>query len=123
MDIKIDNAVLCFGDHQTTAGDPIGPDNLRVRLQRGVDVYEYIGAAGIDSEHKGCDRKSISFGVTRTYGSEADAKAAILTVMALDMEGAVTVSSTAFMAKGNVLSLDVAQIGCSLICSYMIEGY
>jgi len=123
MEIKIDNAVLCFGDHQTTAGDAIGPDNLRIRLQRGVDVYEYIGAAGIDTEHKGCDRKVISFGVTRTYGSEALAKAASLSVIALDMEGAVTLSSTAFMTKGNVLSLDIVQIGCSLICSYQIEGY
>jgi len=123
MEIKIDNAVLCFGDHQTTAGDAIGPDNLRIRLQRGVDVFEYIGSAGITSEHKGCDRKSISFSVTRTYASVATAEASVLTVMGLDMEGAVTVDGNSFMALGNVLTLDIAQIGCSLICSYQIEGY
>lgn len=123
MEIKIDNAVLCKGDAAATAGDGVGPDNFRFRLARGVDTFEYIGAAGIDNEHKGVDRKIISFSVVRTYASIANALSGVATVSGLDMEGAVTADSTTIMTKGNVTSLDIQHIGQSLICSYVIEGY
>lgn len=124
MQIKIDNAVLCYGDAAATSGDGVGPDNYRFRLARGIDTYEYIGAAGIDNEHKGVDRKIISFSVVRTYSTIANALAGVATVCGLDMEGAVTIdSTTTIMTKGNVTSLDIQHIGQSLICSYVIEGY
>jgi hypothetical protein len=123
MQIKIDNAVLCYGDAAATAGDGVGPDNYRSRLVRGIETFEYIGAPGIDSEHKGVDRKTMSFSVVRTYATPALALAGETAVYALDMEGAVTVDSTTRMAKGNVISLDIQHIGQSLICSYVIEGY
>jgi hypothetical protein len=123
MEIKIDSAVLCKGDQQSTAGDPVGPDNYRFRLMRGVDAFEYIGEAGIASEHKGADRVNISFSVARTYSSNANALSAIATIKGLDMEGAVTVDSGALMTKGNVLTLEIQHIGCTLICTYVIEGY
>lgn len=123
MEIKIDSAVLCKGDAASTAGDPVGPDNYRYSLQRGVDTFEYIGEAGVATEHKGADRVRISFSVARTYANNANALSGIATVKALDMEGAVTVDAASIMAKGNVLTLDIQHIGCTLICSYVIEGY
>ena len=123
MEIKIDSAVLCKGDAAATAGDAVGPDNYRLRLERGVDAYEYIGAAGVEVEHKGVDRKVMSFTVVRTYATAANALTGVGTMLGLDMEGAVTVDSGSMMAKGNVTFLDIQQVGVSLICSYVIEGY
>jgi len=124
MEIKIDNAVLCKGDAAATAGDGVGPDNYRFRLTRGVDTFEYIGSAGIDNEHKGVDRKTMSFSVVRTYSTIANALAGVATVSGLDMDGTVTIDgTTTAMTKGSVSSLNIQHIGQSLICSYVIEGY
>jgi hypothetical protein len=123
MEIKIDNAVLCKGDAAAAAGDGVGPDNYFIRLTRGVDTFEYIGAAGIDNEHKGVDRKVMSFSVVRTYTTIANALLGEAAVLALDMEGAVTVDGATRMTKGNVTNLDIRHIGQTLICSYVIEGY
>ena len=66
---------LCAGDTRNSAGDPVGPQNLRIAETPGADLREYVGADRVEGEHVRCDSGSVSFGVTRTFADEAAALA------------------------------------------------
>ena len=73
MTIKLGSYVLCAGDTRNSAGDPVGPQNLRLQETPGVAVREFVGADRVKPEHVRSDSGSVTFGVTRTFASAADA--------------------------------------------------
>jgi len=124
MVIKLNNIVLCAGSAAGSPGDPTGPEGLNMRLSPGTEDYEYLNAPGVDTEHVGCDRKAVSFGVARTYDIEAAAQAAEVTLMAsAPRAGELAIDGKAVIAKGTLRDLDIRQIGCTLLIRYSVEGF
>ena len=124
MIIKLGSIVLCAGDASSTSGDPTGPDGLNVRLSPGTEDYEYINADGIDSEHVGCDRVSVSFGVTRTYATVAAAQSAAVSLnVNAPRQGALTADSATLITQATLRDMDIRQVGCSLLIRYSFEGF
>jgi len=124
MTITIGNTTLCAGDQRNTTGSPVGPNNLRIRLAPGVAVREYVGADRIQPEHVRCDSGSVTFGVTRTYATEALALAyAAGDFITEAKEGQLKFGSTnIFGAKSVVTERTLAVVGCTVAVNYTIQG-
>ena len=124
MTITLNNTILCAGSNAGTPGDPTGPDSLDQRLQPGTEDYEYINAPGIDAQHIGCDRVSLSFSVTRTYPTVNAAQTAAITLKATTpRQGLLAIDGTTHIAQATLRDMDTRQIGCSLIIRYALEGF
>ncbi len=125
---------LCAGDARNSSGNPMGPRDLRMQLTPGVAIREFVGADRVQPEHVKCDSGSISFGVTRTYATEALALAyatgaflsepseGVLTVGGTKLFGTRTVGNTTVDAKCVVTQRTLAVVGCSVAVNYSITG-
>ncbi len=124
MTITLANTTLCAGDTRSVAGAPIGPDNLRGSLAPGVLDRAYIGAPGVKPLEIGNDRGSISFSVTRTYATSADALAYISGSFLTEARfGELKLGDSTIMTNAAVRDRRFAHFGCTVIVSYQIEGY
>ena len=124
MQIKLNGVTLCAGGAGGAEGDPVGPEGINIRLSPGTENYEYLNADGIEAEHVGCDSCAVSFGVTRTYGTVAQAQTvAIGMKAAAPRQGALEIDGAALLAKATLRDLDIRQIGCSLVMRYSVEGF
>ncbi len=125
---------LCAGDERNSSGNPMGPRDLRIQLTPGVSIREFVGADRVQPEHVKCDSGTISFGVTRTYATEALALAyatgaflsepneGVLTVGSTKIFGTRTVNGTTVDAKCVVTQRALAVVGCSVAVNYSITG-
>ena len=125
---------LCAGDARNSSGNPMGPRDLRIQLTPGVAIREFVGADRVQPEHVKCDSGSISFGVTRTYATEALALAyatgaflsepseGVLTVGGTKLFGTRTVGNTTVDTKCVVTQRTLAVVGCSVAVNYSITG-
>jgi hypothetical protein len=138
IQIKIGSFLLCEDGERSLNGSPVGPIDGKGGLVPGTDDREYIGADGIEPEHVGCDRKSLSFAVSRVYSTPALAfaawvamvqppTAANLSAGAVPRVGALTVTDGAavstVMQHAALRSLDHVQVGCALALRYTFEGF
>lgn len=138
IQIKIASYLLCEDGERSSGGSPVGPVDGKGGLAPGTDDREYIGAAGIVPEHVGCDRKSVSFAVSRVYATPALAFAAVAAMVqpptaanlltgAVPREGALTVTDGAavstVMQWAALRGLDYVQVGCALALRYTFEGF
>ena len=124
MTIKLGSYVLCAGDTRNSAGDPVGPSDLRMQLAPGVAVREYVGADRVQGEHVRCDSGSLTFGVARTYATPADALAyAAGAFLAEPSEGQLKFDDVAvFGPKSVVTQRTAAMVGCTVAVNYSITG-
>ncbi len=105
-------------------GSPVGPDGLEFRTEKGVLDREPIGADGIDSEHVGCDRRTLTFAVTRVYASEQQALAGLAALEAgCPAQGKVTLGGKDLIEKATLRGLSARLKGCELSAVYTFEGY
>lgn len=125
---------LCHGQARNATGNAVGPINLRMTLTPGVAVREFVGADRVQPEHVKCDSGSVTFGVTRTFATEAAALAyisgAFLTepnegVLKFDntkIFGTRTVGQSTVDAKSVVTQRTAALVGCTVAVNYSITG-
>ena len=78
MEIKLGNTKLCEGQTRNNTGAPVGPRDIRDAETPGVVIREYVGVDRVVGDRVGCDHGTVTFGVTRTYGSVDDATAYVL---------------------------------------------
>ena len=117
---------LCAGRARNTTGSPIGPDGLSGSDLPGVVTRDYIGAERERPELVRCNHGSVSFGVTRTFASVADAAA----YMAGDFwtegsEGVLYFGSAPVFGAGQVACVtnrSYAWVGSTVKVNYTIEG-
>ena len=129
MTIKLGSYVLCAGDTRNSAGDPVGPQNLRLQETPGVAVREFVGADRVKPEHVRSDSGSVTFGVTRTFASAADALAYIRTRLvggqqtSEPSEGQLKFDDVAVFGPKSVVTQRVAAlVGCTVAVNYSITG-
>ena len=79
MTITLGNTTLCAGQARNSTGSPVGPRDIKDAETPGVVLREYVGADRVAGDRVRCDHGVVTFGVTRTYGSVADATAYALT--------------------------------------------
>ena len=115
---------LVAGQSRNSTGDPVGPSDLRMAVTPGVAVREYVGADRVQPEHVRCDSGSVSFGVTRTFATEALALAYIATTIHGEAsEGQLKFDSTnVFGAKSVVTQRVAALVGRTVHVNYTIQG-
>jgi len=124
MVIKLNSIILCAGAGAGSPGDPTGPDGLNIRLSPGTEDYEYINAPGVASEHVGCDRKAVSFGVARTYATVDAAQAAEITLATgTPRQGSLDIDGAPVIAQATLREQDIRQVGCTLLIRYNFEGF
>ncbi len=105
-------------------GTPIGPDAMEYSVSKGVLDREPVGADGIVSEPCGCDRRTLTFGVSRHYATEALAVAAAASLeQACPPKGAVTIGSSTLIASATLRQLRLRVSGRRLSAVYSFEGY
>ena len=124
MTITLGSTTLCAGDQRNTTGSPVGPNNFRMHIAPGVAVREFVGADRIQPEHIRCDSGSVTFGVTRTYATEALALAyAASDFITEAKEGQLKFNSTnIFGAKSVVTERTLAVVGRTVAVNYTIQG-
>lgn len=123
MVIKIGDTVLCAGQSRNNTGSPIGPANMRGTDTPGVITRDYIGAAREHPELVRCAHGSISFEVTRTFATEADAAAYMATDFWTEgAEGPLTFDATTVFEHACVNNRNHSWVGCTIMVSYTIEG-
>ena len=129
MTIKLGDYVLCAGDTRNSAGNPVGPQNLRLLETPGVAVREFVGADRVKPEHVRSDSGSVTFGVTRTFASAADALAYIRTRLvggqqtSEPSEGQLKFDDVAVFGPKSVVTPRVtALVGCTVAVNYSITG-
>ena len=114
---------LCHGQTRNSAGNPVGPANLRMSLAPGVAVREYVGADRVAGEHVRCDKGTLTFDVERVFGSVADALAYVRgAFLSENSEGTLKFDSSTVFSNAAVTSRSVAVVGCAVAVSYTIEG-
>jgi len=114
---------LCAGEARATDGSASGPIDLYGGKQPGTVDREYIGAAGMEPEHIGCDRVSLSFGVIRTFTTAALASAAAVALKTgVPAVGALKIDSATYMTLARC-TFSFGQVGCTLSIKYNLEGY
>lgn len=138
IQFKIGTYLLCEDGERSTGGSPVGPIDGKGALVPGAEDREFIGADGIEPEHVGCDRKSLSFSVSRVYATPAAALAAWAAMLqpptaenlaagAVPREGALTVTDGSavsdVMSKARLASLECVQVGVALALRYSFEGF
>ena len=122
MLIKIGDTVLCHGDTRTQDGDAIGPRDLRINDSPGVVKREYIGETRIVPEDVRVHSGSCTFDVHREFATVALALAYVAGIVNEPTEGALKFDSTTVFENAAVTSRVVANVGCSVAVSYIIEG-
>lgn len=125
---------LCAGQTRNATGSPVGPEDFRGSDAPGVVTRDYIGAEREVPELVRCNHGSISFSVTRTFGSVDDAAAYMskgaATAPASGAEGfwgegssgALYVGETQVFANAAVTSRNFSWVGCTVKINYTIEG-
>lgn len=114
---------LCAGDARATDGTPSGPIDLYGGKQPGTIDREYIGAAGMEPEHIGCDRATLAFGVIRTFETAALASAAAVALkVGVPATGQLKIDDASYMAQARC-TFTFGQVGCTLSVKYNLEGY
>lgn len=123
MTIKLGDTTLCAGQTRNSTGSPVGPSNLRMQLSPGVALREYVGADRVLGEHVRCDSGSVSFGVTRTFATEADALAYVKGgFLAEASAGALKFDDATVFANAAVTQRTAALVGCTVAVEYSITG-
>ena len=117
---------LCAGDTRNSNGDPVGPQNLRMAETPGAVLREYVGADRVEGEHVRCDSGSVSFGVTRTFATEAAALAYVSgAYLAEPKKGVLKFGNAAVFGAGHVSVVTqrtMALVGCTVAVNYTIQG-
>ncbi len=133
MTILIGSTTLCHGQRRFSgpdAGKATGPANLRIADEPGIAVREYVGADRVRPEHVRCDHGTVSFDVTRTFGSPADAIAWATgrrsdQFLGEESEGELKFDGVNPFGTGAVACVkrrQLSQVGCTVHVSYTIEG-
>ena len=123
MEIKLGNTKLCEGQTRNNTGAPVGPRDLRDAETPGVVIREYVGADRVVGDRVGCDHGTVTFGVTRTFSSVALATAyAPVGHRSEDAVGALKYDSTTIFDDAAVTRREIAQVGCTVVVNYTIEG-
>ena len=130
MKITLGSTELVSGQARNSTGSPVGPRDLRIQLTPGVAIREFVGADRVQPEHVKCDSGSISFGVTRTFATEAAAldymtkPASVAGSLASEaVEGQLKFDSTnVFGAKSVVTQKMAALVGRTVAVNYSITG-
>lgn len=127
MTITLGNTTLCHGQRRfagADAGKATGPRDLRISETPGVAVREFVGADRVSPEHVLCDSGTVSFGVTRTFATVADALAyATGDVFDEDVAGELKFDNRrVFGAKSAVTGRQIAVVGCTVAVNYEIAG-
>ena len=105
-------------------GTPLGPDNMDLRTDKGTLDREPIGAAGIDTEAVGCDRRVLTFSVQRVYASISAALTGFAGLeTACPSKGAIALGGTALIASATLRSLSARLKGRNVSVVYTFEGY
>jgi hypothetical protein len=134
--IKIGDYLLCSdGARSDGAGSPCGPIDASGSLAPGVAGREFVGADGVRPEHAGCDAATLSFSVSRIYGTPGQAAAALFAMLAappaegaVPREGALTLqdgdgASQTIMQRAALAGLIHSQVGCALALRYTFTGF
>ena len=134
MKITLGSTDLCAGQARNSTGIPVGPRDLRIQLSPGVAIREFAGADRIQPEHIRCDSGSVTFGVTRTFATEADAlaylsgaflsepKEGTLKFDGTKVFGTRTVNHETVDAKSVVTQRTAALVGRTVAVNYSITG-
>lgn len=123
MIITLGSTTLCAGQTRNNTGDPVGPRDIRDTEAPGVVIREYVGADRVVGDRVGCDHGTITFGVTRTFSSVALATAyALVGHRAEDTVGPLKYDNTVIFENAAVTSRSIAQVGCTVVVNYTIEG-
>ena len=118
-----DAYTLCAGDTRDTAGASSGPIDLAGGKVPGTVDREYVDAVGVEPEHIGCDRVTLSFGVVRTFTTPALASAAAVALKAgVPPVGEVKIDDSSYMAAARC-TYTFGQVGCTLSIKFQLEGY
>ena len=117
---------LCEGDERNSTGGPVGPSDLRMAETPGAVLREYVGADRVEGEHVRCDSGSVSFGVTRTFATVADALAYISgAYLAEPKKGVLKFNNEDVFGAGHVSVVTqrtMALVGCTVAVNYTIQG-
>lgn len=124
MTITLGSTYLVEGQTRNSTGSPVGPADLRIAESPGAAVREFVGADRVQPEHVRCDSGVVSFGVTRTYGSVADALAYLSgSFLSEASEGQLKFDSTNVFGPKSVVTQRVAAlVGRTVHVDYTIQG-
>ena len=124
MNITLGSTYLVEGQTRNSTGSPVGPADLRIAESPGAAVREFVGADRVQPEHIRCDSGVVSFGVTRTYGSVADALAYLSgSFLSEASEGQLKFDSTNVFGPKSVVTQRVAAlVGRTVHVDYTIQG-
>ena len=124
MTITLGSTYLVEGQTRNSTGSPVGPADLRIAESPGAAVREFVGADRVQPEHIRCDSGVVSFGVTRTYGSVADALAYLSgSFLSEASEGQLKFDSTNVFGPKSVVTQRVAAlVGRTVHVDYTIQG-
>lgn len=123
MTITLGNTVLCAGQTRNATGSPVGPSNFRASDAPGIVKHDYIGADRTRPEHIRCDSGSVTFDVSRTFGSvDAAIQYACIGIRSEAVEGELKYGGRTVFEHAAVTTRSVAQVGCTVAVSYTIEG-
>jgi len=85
-----------------------------------------VGADRVEGEHVRCDSGSVSFGVTRTFATVADALSYVSgAYLAEPKEGVLKFGDAAVFGAGHVSVVTqrtMALVGCTVAVNYTIQG-
>ncbi len=123
MTITLGSTTLCAGQARNSTGSPVGPRDLHDAETPGVILREYIGADRVTPDHVGCNHGTVTFGVTRTYATVAEATAyALVGHRSEAVSGELKYDDATVFASAAVTARSIAQIGCTVVVNYTIEG-
>lgn len=123
MTITLGNTTLCAGQARNSTGSPVGPRDIKNAETPGVVLREYVGADRVAGDRVRCDHGTITFGVTRTYATVADATAyALAGHRSEDTVGALKYDNNVIFKNAAVTARSISQIGCTVVVNYTIEG-
>ena len=123
MTITLGSTTLCAGQTRNNTGSPVGPRDIIDNEAPGVVMREYVGADRVAGDHVRCDHGSVTFGVTRTFATVADAtQYALVGHRSEATVGALKYDDTTIFENAAVTSRSIAQIGCTVVVNYTIEG-
>ena len=126
MTITLGNLVLVAGQTRNSSGNPVGPDGLSIRDERGVERRELVGADGIEPEWIRCDARFVAFGVTRVFATPALALAYVAGAGLSEgrqAAAALKFDDATVMARACVTRRECTHEGCAVAVRYEIEGY
>jgi len=105
-------------------GTPVGPDSMEFRTDKGTLDREPVGAAGIDTESVGCDRRVLTFSAQRIYADEAAALAGFAALESdCPSKGSVALGGSTLIAAATLRSVALRLKGVSVSAVYSFEGY